>query len=103
MPSKPAKSATSHPRASASPSSEPLVSGAAELDLARLTLQAICRDTQAPAAARAQSARTLLELAGALKTGAPDANKPAVEMSLPEIEARLAALASAGADTPADT
>jgi hypothetical protein len=68
--------------------------------LARETLEAICRDFEAPAAARAQSARTLLELAGVLKTGASSAPKIGAEMTLEEIDARLADIAP---DTGADT
>jgi hypothetical protein len=64
------------------------------VELAKLTLQAICRDREAPAAARAQAARTLLELSGALKSGVDHSLKSAVEMSAQEIDARLAALAS---------
>jgi hypothetical protein len=57
-------------------------------------LRLICQDLQAPAAARAQAARTLLELAGALKNALPDtARKTASEMSLDEVNERLAALA----------
>jgi hypothetical protein len=68
--------------------------------LARETLEAICRDFEAPAAARAQSARTLLELAGVLKTGAQNVSKSSSEMTLEEIDARLADIAP---DTGADT
>jgi hypothetical protein len=61
-------------------------------------LQTICRDFEAPAAARAQAARTLLELAGALKNGGADTlAKPASEMTISEIDARLEAL-----ETPSD-
>jgi hypothetical protein len=67
------------------------------VELARLTLQAICRDGGSPSAARAQAARTLLELAGALRSGSQDlASKPAGELTSDELDARLAALA----DTP---
>ena len=62
--------------------------------LAKVTLQAICEDFQAPAAARAQAARTLLELAGALKNATPDtARKAPAEMTLDEVNERLATLA----------
>jgi hypothetical protein len=68
------------------------------VELAKLTLQLICNDPKAPAAARAQAARTLLELAGALKnTTADTARKTAPELSLEELDARLAALAHDGA------
>jgi hypothetical protein len=62
--------------------------------LAKRTLQSICDDFSAPAAARAQAARTLLELAGALKNATPDtARKAPGEMTLAEVDERLAALA----------
>jgi hypothetical protein len=62
--------------------------------LAKRTLQAICDDLGAPAAARAQAARTLLELAGALKNATPDTTRKAPgEMTLAEVDERLAALA----------
>jgi hypothetical protein len=60
--------------------------------LAIKTLQSICQNADNPAGARAQAARTLLELAGALKTPPPDTAKPVSEMSLDEVEKRLAAL-----------
>ena len=66
--------------------------------LATKTLQGICRDGKAPAAARAQAARTLLELSGALKSGAGNGAKPAAEMTVAEIDARLGELEH-GADT----
>lgn len=68
--------------------------------LASETLQGICQDENAPAAARAQAARTLLELAGALKTGLPNEQKPGAEMTASEIDARLAALNAPGASAP---
>ena len=83
--------------------SQSATSGDVDLDpvaLASLTLQSICRDVEAPAAARAQSARTLLELAGVLKTGAQNAQKLGAEMTLAEIDERLAGIAP---DTGADT
>ena len=65
------------------------------VELAKQTLQTICRDLAAPAAARAQAARTLLELAGALKNTAADtARKTAPELSLAELDARLASLSA---------
>jgi hypothetical protein len=60
------------------------------VELARLTLQAICR-SDAPAAARAQAARTLLELSGALRNEAPRDGR-ASEMTLAELDARIASL-----------
>ena len=68
------------------------------VELAKLTLQAICKDPKAPAAARAQAARTLLELAGALKnTVADTTRKTAPELTLAELDERLEALARDGA------
>jgi hypothetical protein len=68
------------------------------IELAKATLQSICRDLASPAAARAQAARTLLELAGALKNATADtARKTAPELTLEELDARLAALAHDGA------
>ena len=60
------------------------------VELARLTLQAICK-SDAPAAARAQAARTLLELSGALRNEAPRDGR-ASEMTLAELDARIASL-----------
>jgi hypothetical protein len=68
------------------------------VELARLTLQVICRDKNSPAAARAQAARTLLELAGALKnTVADTARKTAPELTLAELDERLETLSRDGA------
>ena len=68
------------------------------VELAKLTLQGICKDPKAPAAARAQAARTLLELAGALKNAVADtARKTAPELTLAELDERLEALARDGA------
>jgi hypothetical protein len=61
------------------------------VELARATLSAICRDGDAPAAARAQAARTLLELSGALKNTRSNDTRPD-EMSLAEIDAALTRL-----------
>lgn len=58
------------------------------VSLARETLQDICRSKTAPAAARAQAARTLLELAGALKNGVQN-GVPAGEMSAEELDRAL--------------
>ena len=60
------------------------------VELARLTLQAICK-SDAPASARAQAARTLLELSGALRNEAPRDGR-ASEMTLAELDARIASL-----------
>ena len=66
------------------------------VELATLTLQAICRDDSAPASARASAARTLLELAGALRNDASRSalDAPASELSSEELDARIAALNS---------
>ena len=92
-------------RLASKPAKTPRGMGARALDgvrdpveLAKLTLQAICRDEKSPSAARAQSARTLLELAGALRVGAPNIERSASEMSSEELDARLAALDAP--DTP---
>jgi hypothetical protein len=60
-------------------------------------LQSVALDGDAPAAARAQAARTLLEFVGAIGRHAPEpaaktATKPAAEMSLAELDAAIAAL-----------
>ncbi len=71
-----------------------------DLDLARQTLRAICLDAEAPAAARGQASRTLLELSGHLKAGGYDSdNKDLSTMSVSELDkmiARLEAKASEG-------
>jgi hypothetical protein len=67
------------------------------IELATMTLQAICRDATSPAGARAQAARTLLELAGALKNGADTPQKAVSEMTIEELDSRLAALSHDGA------
>ena len=63
-----------------------------DADLARETLRAVCRDGTAPAAARAQAARTLAEMAQALGRHAPltaPAGKPLTQMTREELEAEL--------------
>lgn len=69
---------------------------AQDVDLVRETLRAICRDPSAPAAARAQAARTLAELANALGRHAPPppppVTKPLAQMTRAELEAELARL-----------
>lgn len=86
------RAVSARPRAGKAPSATGLDSVSDPVDLARLTLQMICRDENSPASARAQAARTLLELAGALKNGSQNSIKSQSEMSLSEIEARLADL-----------
>ena len=65
------------------------------VQLATLTLQAICK-SEAPASARAQAARTLLELHGALARGQTQNDALASELSASELDARIEALT----DTP---
>lgn len=70
---------------------------ASELDdtaLARDTLRAVCRDRNAPAAARAQAARTLAEMTGALTAGrrGPDDAPPPVEMTVEDMRRELSRL-----------
>lgn len=65
-------------------------------ELVKRTLRLIMLDPMAPAAAKAQAARTLAEMAQALgrdRKPAPDASKPVAELTMAEIEAELAALA----------
>jgi hypothetical protein len=65
------------------------------IELAKATLQQICIAPDAPSNAKATAARTLLELVGALGRHAdPGAMNtlPASEMSLEQLEARIAAL-----------
>lgn len=65
--------------------------------LARDTLRAVAQDSAAPAAARAQAARTLLELAGRLGPQAErgTSDRPVSDLSRAEIEAELASLRTA--------
>ena len=64
-----------------------------QIALARQTLEEICKDKRAPAIARARAARTLLEISGHLRNPrAPARKAEAVEMSLDELDARLAEL-----------
>lgn len=61
-------------------------------DLIRTTLKEIMRDPGAPAAAKAQAARTLAEMVGALGRHAPpptQADKPLTEMTREELEKEL--------------
>lgn len=65
------------------------------IELAKETLRQICIAPDAPSNAKATAARTLLELVGALGRHAdPTAlnTVPASEMSLEQLEARIAAL-----------
>ena len=66
--------------------------GAQDTDTDRLaieTLQGVCRDAGAPAAARAQAARTLLELSGALRETRREETKKPSEMTGEEIDREL--------------
>lgn len=61
--------------------------------VATAALVAVATSDTAPAGARAQAGRTLAEMSGALVKAAPKPpNKPVSEMSLAEIEARIATL-----------
>jgi hypothetical protein len=67
------------------------------IELAKATLQAICVSSDAPSNAKATAARTLLELVGALGRHADPSSMnttPASEMSLEQLEARIASLVS---------
>lgn len=66
-------------------------------DTALLALQTVCLAADAPSAAKAAAARTLLEYCGAIGRHAPEpqtraADKPLSEMSLDEIDAQIRAL-----------
>lgn len=61
-----------------------------DVQLAVTTLRSVCRDRGAPAAARAQAARTLAEIAGALKNPARQQTPAAPEMSARELDEALA-------------
>lgn len=66
-------------------------------ELAVAALRAVCQDADAPAAARAQAARTLLEMAGALGRHAPPPasagrDRPSHEMTRDELRAEIARL-----------
>jgi hypothetical protein len=67
------------------------------IELAKTTLNEICLSQDAPANAKATAARTLLELVGALGRHSDPASMntiPASEMSLEQLEARIASLVS---------
>ena len=67
------------------------------IELAKRTLQSICLASDAPSNAKATAARTLLELVGALGRHADPSSMntiPASEMSLEQLEARIASLVS---------
>jgi hypothetical protein len=67
------------------------------IELAKATLCAICVSSDAPSNAKATAARTLLELVGALGRHADPSSLntiPASEMSLEQLEARIASLVS---------
>jgi hypothetical protein len=74
------------------------ITDSADLDLAREALRDVLTDRQAPAAARAAAARTMLELNGALgRNAAPpiDPSKPTSELSRADLLAELQALGAA--------
>lgn len=56
------------------------------------TLRAVCEDDGAPAAARAQAARTLGEIEGMLKGGGSEDRKSIADMSLGELDAEISRL-----------
>jgi hypothetical protein len=65
------------------------------IELAKETLRQICITPDAPSNAKATAARTLLELVGALGRHADPSSMntiPASEMSLEQLEARIASL-----------
>jgi hypothetical protein len=65
--------------------------------IAVATLQAVCEDASAPAAARAAASRTLLELTGAigrLQTPESGSDKPLVEMSAGDLDSEIQRLAT---------
>lgn len=65
------------------------------IELAKETLRQICVSQEAPSNARATAARTLLELVGALGRHSDPTSMntiPASEMSLEQLEARIASL-----------
>lgn len=81
-----------------------------DTDLARLALRQVAEDQAAPPAARAQAARTLLELSGALGRHAPPPvtdTRPLTDLSAADLRAELARVRSGtvqvGAQTQADT
>lgn len=68
-----------------------------DAELVRRTLRLIMLDANAPAAAKAQAARTLAEMAQMLgrdRVPPPDPSKPVGELTRAELEAELAALAA---------
>jgi hypothetical protein len=65
------------------------------IQLAKETLQAICRDPMAPANARGSCARTLLELCGAIKNNVQDQGVGTHrEMTLVELDEAIERLSS---------
>jgi len=96
---KPSDAPAAAKAAVAVPAEKAAAQGASEgRELAIRTLQAICEDLRAPAGARAQAARTLLEAAGALSAKGGGDGSAAAEMSAAEIdEALMRAQAREGA------
>jgi hypothetical protein len=64
--------------------------------LSRKALRDVLTSAGAPAAAKAQAARTLLELSGELKNAKPPADpaKPITDMTRSELEAELARISA---------
>jgi hypothetical protein len=78
------------------PAPKPAALGDNVQDIVLSTLRAVCADANAPAAAKAQAARTLAEIAGLVGRHAapPDQGerRPSGTMSRAEIQAELARL-----------
>lgn len=91
MPKRSTRAVSARPRAGKRSSPAQGATGVDSVDLARETLQAICRDKTSPASARAQAARTLLELSGALRNASViSTTRPASEMTAEELDLALA-------------
>ena len=76
---------------------DPDLIGLSDGDLVRATLRAIMADTLAPAAAKAQAARTLAEITnqiGRNSEPAPDAARPVRGLSRADLERELAGIAA---------
>lgn len=66
-----------------------------DLELSRRTLRAVCLDTDAPAAARAQASRTLLDLGGYLRTSYNAEKKDLSSLSVKELDELIAKIEQA--------
>lgn len=73
--------------------------------LARHALRAVAADAQAPAAARAQAARTLAEMAGKLGAGrdTPQDTAPVFSLSRRDLEREIARLKASAQVRPSET